>query len=325
MTKKTKHNNSKRFQKIQLLMVTAVLLMFTGIITSLSNPVVSVEEDHKQLNTSVSKNAGKSSEKKTVLSTYQEIMKLRITLRFDDQTEVIDKKLLSDWFSEETDQKGNLVCKTNDAAMKSYVHQLAEKYNTYKDYITFVTTYGESVDLTNNSVGWILDEEYCLSTLKKLISDRESVNLNLTDESESSNKWWLRIAAKYAQGKSYGNTYVEVSIDNQYLWLYMDGEVVLESPVVTGMPEDNRDTPKGAFVVGYKQKEANLYDTDYLIRVHNWISFYNDVGFHDAEWQESFGGDVYIYNGSHGCVNMPLDAVERLYDLTYENMPVFVY
>ncbi|MEE3403498.1 MAG: L,D-transpeptidase [Acutalibacteraceae bacterium] len=49
------------------------------------------------------------------------------------------------------------------------------------------------------------------------------------------------------------------------------------------------------------------------------------MGFHDADWQDGFGGNFYLENGSHGCVNMPDDAVEKLYQLSYVNMPVYVY
>ena len=53
--------------------------------------------------------------------------------------------------------------------------------------------------------------------------------------------------------------------------------------------------------------------------------FTTDSGFHDAEWQWAFGDDMYIDNGSHGCVNLPLEVAEQLYGFVYPGMPVFVY
>ena len=57
-----------------------------------------------------------------------------------------------------------------------------------------------------------------------------------------------------------------------------------------------------------------------------WMAFEgNGIGFHDATWQDSFGGDTYLDNGSHGCVNLPLSFAEELYSSVYLYMPVYVY
>ena len=37
--------------------------------------------------------------------------------------------------------------------------------------------------------------------------------------------------------------------------------------------------------------------------------------FHDAGWQEKFGGDWYVEHGSHGCINLPPDKAEELHGL----------
>ena len=39
----------------------------------------------------------------------------------------------------------------------------------------------------------------------------------------------------------------------------------------------------------------------------------------------AFGGDIYITNGSHGCVNTPLDAMKKIYDVVSYGFPVIVY
>ena len=37
------------------------------------------------------------------------------------------------------------------------------------------------------------------------------------------------------------------------------------------------------------------------------------IGFHDATWRSAFGGNIYEYSGSHGCVNLPPNAAKSLY------------
>ncbi|MEE1273363.1 MAG: L,D-transpeptidase, partial [Olegusella sp.] len=57
-----------------------------------------------------------------------------------------------------------------------------------------------------------------------------------------------------------------------------------------------------------------------------WMPFIgNDVGLHDASWRSQFGGSIYQYNGSHGCVNLPTDKAAQLYGLTRVGDKVIVH
>jgi lipoprotein-anchoring transpeptidase ErfK/SrfK len=50
------------------------------------------------------------------------------------------------------------------------------------------------------------------------------------------------------------------------------------------------------------------------------------IGIHDATWQAAFGGTRYRDGfGSHGCINVPLDKAEQLYNKINFEMPVIVY
>lgn len=314
----------RRIKYAELLFIAAAVMVIIAVITSVSiNSEDNINDTQKNFSSAITKST-KSNRQETQVSTYSKLMKIQLKLKFGNKIEVINQDLLSEWVNENKSGNKNDV-DVNEELLREYVTKLGKKYSTYTDYITFKTTGGETVDLRNNSMGWILDEDYAFTELKSMIEEMKSISLDLTDRSEESDRWWMRIASDFKPDKGCGDTYAEVSIADQHMWVYKNGKIVLESDVVTGDPTDGHDTPTGAFVIGYKQKDANLYDTDYLIRVKYWISFNNDVGFHDAEWQDSFGGYVYTYSGSHGCVNMPLDAVSKLYDITYENMPVFVY
>ena len=47
-----------------------------------------------------------------------------------------------------------------------------------------------------------------------------------------------------------------------------------------------------------------------------WIPFIgNSWALHDANWRSRFGGDIYQYAGSHGCVNLPADKAKELFGL----------
>ena len=118
------------------------------------------------------------------------------------------------------------------------------------------------------------------------------------------------------------NPKIYVSISSQTLYYYEYGQVVLSSPVVTGK---NNATPRGHYKVLRKARNVTLKGDDYESFVNYWIAFRgNSYGLHDASWRSSFGGSIYIYNGSHGCVNMPYYNVQRLYNMVSIGTPVII-
>lgn len=246
---------------------------------------------------------------------------MKITLTFEKKNEVLDGSKLVTWL--EKDEDGDY--SVSDDKVRDYAAKLSEKYSTYKAYIPFTTSWGEKIEVYNKSFGWIFDEDYAVTELTDMIMNQRSESIVLTDNSEKSKKWWLRIAGPYSVKSDFGNTYAEVSIDSQYMWMYKDGKKVLETSVVTGNPNMGNDTPKGLYRVYSTARDTDLYGPGYNITVSYWMAFNDDIGFHDATWQDEFGGDVYLTNGSHGCVNLPLYAAEELYGYVRINMPVYVY
>ncbi|MCH5303253.1 MAG: L,D-transpeptidase family protein [Ruminococcus sp.] len=122
---------------------------------------------------------------------------------------------------------------------------------------------------------------------------------------------------------------VEVSISKQMLYLYKNNKVVLKSPVVTGVPDD-RATSIGNHHIISKKSPAILRgsygSSRWNTRVNYWLGFtYSGQGFHDSTWRSGgYGGNIYRSNGSHGCVNTPIDAMKKLYDKAYIGMLVIV-
>ncbi|MBQ1545932.1 MAG: L,D-transpeptidase family protein [Clostridia bacterium] len=244
-----------------------------------------------------------------------------ITIHFGANTEKLDPPKLSQWVV----SNGSGSSSVDENAISEYVLSLADKYNTYSSTKPFVTTGGETVFIGNSYYGWELDTEYLYNSLLMFINERRSVDIDLTNRSEESDKYWVHVAAKYDPINYYGSTYAEVSIDGQYMWMYKNGELALASDVVTGRPDDEHDTPIGIYHIIYMEQNATLRGEDYETEVAYWMVFAEDIGFHDAEWQYAFGGEMYLENGSHGCVNLPIEVAERLYGLVYPGMPVFVY
>jgi hypothetical protein len=126
--------------------------------------------------------------------------------------------------------------------------------------------------------------------------------------------------------KDLGDTYIEVDVTNQHLYYYVNGVVSIETDIVTGDMSKGHGTPSGFYNAYDKQREKTLRGDDYETLVHYWMRLNNaGIGIHDAYWKHEFGGDVYLHNGSHGCINCPPDMAELLWNNVKNKTPVIVY
>ena len=108
--------------------------------------------------------------------------------------------------------------------------------------------------------------------------------------------------------------------------MYKEGKLIVDTPVVTGNPYKNNDTPSGGVWRVYDiQRNVTLRGVDYRTPVDYWIGFNGGVGVHDLQSRYYFGGQIYQGSGSHGCVNTPLAAVKLIYQAVEYGTPVIVY
>ena len=128
------------------------------------------------------------------------------------------------------------------------------------------------------------------------------------------------------QGKDdIGDTYIEVDMTNQMMYYYVEGKLEIETPVVTGNISLRRGTPEGTNYVYNKQKNRILRGEDYATPVAYWIPVRGAIGIHDASWRSKYGGEIYKTNGSHGCINTPLEEVAKLYDMVEIGTPCVMF
>jgi lipoprotein-anchoring transpeptidase ErfK/SrfK len=100
----------------------------------------------------------------------------------------------------------------------------------------------------------------------------------------------------------------------------------MQSPCVTGLDNGKRNTPYGTYKILTKVPGKRLKGKTWNCWVDRWMKFTNsNIGLHDASWRSSYGGDIYKTNGSHGCVNMPLEAAKTVYNNLESNMPIIVW
>ena len=125
--------------------------------------------------------------------------------------------------------------------------------------------------------------------------------------------------------ESLGDTYIEVNMGKQELFYYVEGKLSMNMPIVTGNVNRGRGTPTGIFPVYNKRYHTNLVGVDYVSYVNYWLGVHKGVGIHDATWRSKFGEEIYKRDGSHGCINCPLDTVSQLWEVVEVGTPVVLY
>ena len=122
-----------------------------------------------------------------------------------------------------------------------------------------------------------------------------------------------------------GPNYVEVDMEHQRLYYIEDEVVKFETDIVTGNEMRKMSTPQMICTVYGKQKNRVLRGPGYASPVKYWMPIYRGIGLHDANWRSEFGGEIYKTNGSHGCINIPSDRMEELYNMVEVGTPVILY
>ena len=128
-------------------------------------------------------------------------------------------------------------------------------------------------------------------------------------------------------GYNVSGTFVLISIEKQHMWFYKNDKLLVETDVVTGNADGYHNTPRGYYTIYQHNSPAVLVGPGYECTVSYWMAFCGGCGIHDSTWRSAseYGGNTYKYNGSHGCVNTPYNAVRTIYNNTRIGTPVIVY
>ena len=210
----------------------------------------------------------------------------------------------------------------DDEAIEKWVDDLCASYDTYgldrefksstgRDVIipAFYSTYGTEID-RDSELNYLMDIMYS----DELRDGEPDIHVpKYTHE------------ATVRGLNDIGDTFIEVDLSDQYLYFYKNGELILETDIVSGDIPKGWTTPRGVFSVYSKSTDAWLYGRDYIDFVSYWIAYFNAYGIHDSDWRDEWGGEIYTYDGSHGCINMDKDPARIVYENADIGTPVIVY
>jgi len=135
-----------------------------------------------------------------------------------------------------------------------------------------------------------------------------------TDHAGATDRWSGR-SVESIESRAAGEPVIAiVSLRTQRVTVYDANGWILRAPVSSG--QKGRETPAGVFAVIQKEAEhySNLYDDAFM--PHMQRITWSGIALH--------GGPLPGYPASHGCVRMPFDFAERLFDVTRPGMRVIV-
>lgn len=235
-----------------------------------------------------------------------------ITYDFGDRQEVLTGETIDQWI--DIDYNNNVTL--DEEAVAQYVDTLAEQYDTLAEGRYFNTSVGTTVSVFGGDYGWKIDRAGETQALIELL---KTGNQSITRTPVYAQEGYCR------NQNDIGNSYVEINLSRQYLWFYIDGKLVTEGSIVSGTGSNSHATPAGTYKLDYKQTNTVLRGPGYACPVSYWMPFNGEIGIHDATWRGSFGGSIYVYNGSHGCINTPLSMAKAIFSQIEKGMPIVCY
>lgn len=230
-------------------------------------------------------------------------------------TEAVGKDQIAQWLIVGND---GLSVSLDGENMATYCTELAKKHDVSKKKTgQFKTTGGSIINVPVASSGQTVDGNKLYEAIAEAINNKKSAT----------------VEAVYSEAKeeetgeyvTYGGNYCEVDLTNQMVYVYKNGELVVSSQCVTGCISKGHGTPTGVYSIFSRDKDRYLRGDGYKSWVNFFIPFNGGIGFHDASWRSTFGGNIYLYSGSHGCINMPYSAAKKLYENVTLDEKVIVY
>ena len=241
-----------------------------------------------------------------------------LTYTFWDKPEVLTREVINTLISEGPDK-----LYVDEDKVMNLMSVWRERHDSIGRSFTFRTYDGIDVEIEpGGDYGYELNEEAVGADIIE--------KLNAHDTGTYDVSYWRK--PLYTTNNGLGGTYIEISITDQHLWMYKDGQLLIDTNVVTGMPTDEEDriTHKGCYSVDWHEEHVLLGTMEtrgYEQLVDYWIAFNQSEGIHDAQWRENseYTQQMYIYDGSHGCVNTPLEAMKIIYENVIDGEAVVIY
>ncbi|MBQ9006019.1 MAG: L,D-transpeptidase family protein, partial [Atopobiaceae bacterium] len=234
----------------------------------------------------------------------------------DNDVFEVGSDLIAGWLKVDEDLKTTV---DTDAIVKWAQGDLSGKLDSVGAQRSYTRPDGKSITVSGGSYGWNIDGESLGKQIAENIGSGTQATLDVP---------MLQTAAVWNPGgQDWGSRYIDIDVSEQHVRLYDgNGSLIWESDCVTGNTTEKHDTPQGVYQINSNKESGDVVlegpidektnQPEYVSHVTYWMPFvWNAVALHDATWRYSFGGDIYQTSGSHGCVNLPYEKAEELFNI----------
>lgn len=292
-------------------------LLYLEVVEKISNGIfeMNLEESNSYINLEL------TPQMQQTLSLWEKVEKFQVcNVTYDISGTMVPVSLKDSSLFILTDQDGNFVLDdagnllVDKQAINDYILFLSDSYDTYGKERKFKATCGIDVSIKGGTYGsrMLIEKEsdYLLQAFSSKVKEIHKPSYKKRTEN---------------MGGELGNTYIEIDLTEQKLYYYEDGKLLVDTDVVTGNMKRGNATPEGVNYVYGKQRNRILRGDDYESFVKYWMPVTGNIGIHDASWRRKFGGNIYLTNGSHGCINTPYSDMKVLYEHVEIGVPVVMF
>ena len=228
--------------------------------------------------------------------------------------------------------------------MSQWVEKFCLKYKTVGKTRKFKSHTGEVLEVSGGDYGWQIDYSQSVDQLYKVLSKKNpqnDVEAYIKNKNKTNKKKLIKKLEPIYKNKAYKlnfdnlvddyntQTYSEVDISEQMVYVFQNGQVVYSAKCVTGLPSDaSRATKTGCWYIKDKKLEYTLTGADYTTPTKYWVRItWTGTGYHymnRSDWSK-WSPDLYKTRGSHGCINLQLEDVKNIYNLVSMRDMVFIH
>ena len=218
----------------------------------------------------------------------------------------------SDIFGKWISVNSNAVLEGNIGMISEYVKSIDEQFTSANKTRSFMTSYGKLININGGDYGRQLNQASLVEQLSVAVKQTRDVGV-------------VAEFSSYALGdkeNDIGKSYIEIDLTNQRLWLYLDGEKVMNTDIVSGKPSTL--SKEGTFVLTDMATSLVLSKEDNK-GVSYYLKFGDGYGVCATNEVNVFGGSEYINAGTNGSIFLSNDSAKMLYDRAFIDMPIVCY
>ena len=265
-----------------------------------------------------------------------ELTDVVVTYDFSDRKETVDRNVIKNWLTK--DENDDLVL--DKAVIADYVSGLARKYDTVGTERTFDTYDNQEITVSGGNYGWVIDQE----------KETEALYQDIMSKKTEVREPVYKQEAQSRNVNDIGYSYIEIDLTHQRMVLYQNG-----SPVVDTGFMASSSTPTGIYRLGEKKEsaipgkdasdetavsDANATSVDFWMPFTDTLGIYGEPGLviTDMDLTDSAGeladfgsSDDMEFSSSdswmstEGCVAVPEDQAQTIYQNVDSGLPIIIY